>query len=252
MEAKETDKLFRDKLKDSPSVPKTDSWGKLEAMLDEDQKAPFFTIWRVAAAVLVLVVSGWVVFFWNSEPSAVDQVALIEISPKSTQEKKPVTKEVQEELQVVEEAEPIKEVLRSNSVAKRVEPSEQTPLLVKEENNRGTEKQTEVRHADELLETKETQLAEAVIEIPVIENQPEKKRIKSIRITYKRGSRPLPKQEEMIAEQKADTTGGNKIKEIWEQTKEIKPGDLWADIRDAKDNLFQKNSKKNNVKNLNK
>ncbi|WP_422359331.1 hypothetical protein [Reichenbachiella sp.] len=249
MEAKETDKLFRDKLKNSPSVPKVDSWGKLEAMLDEKQKAPVFTIWRVAAAVLILLVSGWVAFLWNNESPTEDQVALIEVSSKLIQEKEPVANEMQDEPQLVAELdEPIKEVQRSTVVLKTAEPLERTQPLAKSE----TDKETEVMETDEILEIEETQLAEAEIETPKTENQATKKKIKSIRITYKRGSRSLPKQEEMIAEQKTDTTSGNKIKEIWEQTREIKPGELWADIRDAKDNLFQKNSKKNNVKNLNK
>ena len=200
MEAKETDKLFRDKLKNSPSVPKADSWNKLEAMLDKEQKASLFTIWRVAAAVLILLVSGWVVFLWDNESPNEDQVALVEVSSKPMQQKEPVTKEIQKEPPVVEEpeVEEIKEVHRSTAEPKTVEPSEKTQLPVMSE----TDEETEVMETDEMLEIEETQLAEAEIVTPKTEDLPARKKIKSIRITYKRGSRALPKQDEMIAKQK--------------------------------------------------
>ncbi|WP_420580685.1 hypothetical protein [Reichenbachiella sp.] len=249
MEAKETDKLFRDKLKNSPSVPKADNWDKLESMLDDQEKVSAFSVWHVAAALLLLVVSGWIIFFWGTETPTEDQVAQIEIPSESLNDSHQIVPEkvndVKKEVVVDEEPMPVVNKQKKEEKVSSVEP-EKTVIEV--------ENEPEVKRV-EITETsvpEGIQLAENHIETTEIEDQPKKKKIKSIKITYKRGSRSQPKPEEMLAKQEADTTGGKKIKELWDQTREIKPGDLWADIRDAKDHLFKRNSKKNNVKNLNK
>ncbi|MEP3387524.1 MAG: hypothetical protein ABJO02_05015 [Reichenbachiella sp.] len=247
MEAKETDKLFRDKLKGAPSQPKADSWEKLDAMLDNREKVPFFTLWRVAAAVLILLVSGMVLFFSNKDNSVEDQLAVIEVPSESMQDNNEIVPERVEEVEDEQEVElkslPEEKELKTEAKAKTIEQIK-TPVKVDIE-------QTLPVEVNETPIVNETQLAEAESISPEMEEQP-KKKIKSIKITYKRGKVPEPKQEELLAKQETDTTGGNKIKELWNQTREIKPGDLWADIREAKDNLFQRNSKKNNAKNLNK
>lgn len=249
MEAKETDKLFRDKLKNAPSVPKAESWQKLEGMLDEKKKTPAFVVWRVAAAILVLLTSSLLTIFWNNEGPTENHVVMIDSSSESIPDNNQIVPEIKvdtkkEEVDEVRlEPEVIK--LKTNTKASSSEEIK-TPVKVKKA------KETEPVKLDDEPVLTETQLAEVDNTMPVVEDLPKKKKIKSIKITYKRGSIPSKKQEDMLAKQEVDSTGGNKIKELWEQTREIKPGDLWADIREAKDNLFQRNSKKNNVKNLNK
>ncbi|MEP2026974.1 MAG: hypothetical protein ABJH98_07085 [Reichenbachiella sp.] len=247
MEARETDKLFREKLKHTPSIPKSESWEKLESMLDEQEKAPFFTLARVAAAVLLLLISGLVLFFFQADTSQSIEVAEVKTSSESLKKSHVIVPEVKlDENEETEEVEPVE-------IQKKLEgepkPIKATKPVFRKEKTEEIE-QTE-NSAPTIIE--EQQLAQMENNPTEVEDTPlEKKKIKSIRITYKRGSNPLLKQDEMVAQQKVDSTENNKIKELWEQTREIKPGDLWADIRDAKDNLFQRNSKKNNVKNLNK
>lgn len=247
MEAKETDKLFRDKLKGAPSQPKADSWEKLDAMLDNREKVPFFTLWRVAAAVLILLVSGMVLFFSNKDNSVDDQLAVIEVPSEPKEDNKEITPEIVEEVEEKQEVElaslPEEKELKTEAKTKTIE-------QIKSPEEVETEQIMPIK-VNETPTVEQTQLAEAESISPQMEEQP-KKKIKSIKITYKRGKSPIPKQEEMLAKQEADSIGGSKIKDLWNQTREIKPGDLWADIREAKDNLFQRNSKKNNVKNLNK
>ncbi|MEO9802387.1 MAG: hypothetical protein ABJF04_04030 [Reichenbachiella sp.] len=255
MEARETDKLFRDKLKNLASTPTEDSWARLESMLDEKEATPWFTYARVAAAVLLLIVSASVFLVWNQESDSREtEVAEIVKPSESTQTSNKIVPEVNEEnaMAVEEPEESDNQKVIPSGVKKKIESkninNEHAP---KQEPN-----QTIPEPESESLEVELTNqsIAQVAEEPAEIGEKPKKKRFKSIKITYKRGNTQLLKQEEMIAEHKTDTTGGSKIKELWEQTKEIKPGDLWADIRDAKDNLFQRkeNSKKNNVKNLNK
>ena len=242
MEAKETDKLFRDKLKNMPSAPKADSWDKLESMLDGQEKKPLFTLWRVVAAVLLFVVSGLMVFlFNNNEEQRLEEVVEV-MEPSET---------IPDSHVIVPPEKPIEEIQKEQEVKPQIKedkPQGEKPKQIQTQPEKV--QVTEPIQAKEPITIEEQQLAKA--EPLEVEEIPEKKKTKTIRITYKRGSQPLPKQEKMLAEHKADTTGGKKIKEVWEQTRDINPGDLWADIREAKDNLFQRNSKKNNVKNLNK
>ncbi|SMD32199.1 hypothetical protein SAMN04488029_0541 [Reichenbachiella faecimaris] len=240
MEARETDKLFREKLKNAPTTPNAGGWERLESMLDEQAKVPMFGFWRVAAAVLLLIVSGLVMFFWDGDKSLTNQVAVI----------KPPLEGLQDRNVIIPEIRVIEDKGNKSAVGSEViqTKNEKAPKAIEATRSVISKEKVEVVESEEV---EAQQLAQVETVIPDIEATPEKKRFKSIKITYKRGNKPLPKQEEMVAQQKVDSTGNNKIKELWEQTREIKPGDLWADIRDAKDNLFQRNSKKN-VKNLNK
>lgn len=242
MEARETDKLFRDKLKSMPSTPNAESWAKLASMLDGQEK-PLFPFWRMAVAVLLLIASGVLVFLINNKDGQIQkEVAEVTGQSETIPDSHVIVplKEVEqiEETQMEEEIKPqIKEVKTKLEMPKETQPVPEKVEIVAP------------MQAKEPIIIEEQQLAQAE---PTEPQEQEKKKTKTIRITYKRGSKALPESDEMLAEQKPDTTGGNKIKELWEQRKDINPGDVWADIRDAKDNLFQRNSKKNNVKNLNK
>lgn len=245
MEVRETDKLFRDKLKNAPTAPHAASWEKLETMLDEQKKAPVFLFWRVAAAVLLLMISGLVVFFWTQDVSQEGQVAMVEEASESLQGNHVIIPEIKINKEPTDKIKADPVVIQKKKKATPEANKSKVPNRKEQiEKIEPVEEQTVGEIDQQSLAQAETKVAE--------KEDTEKRKIKSIRITYKRGRQSLPKQEKMVAQQKVDTTGNNKIKELWEQTKEIKPGDLWADIRDAKDNLFQKNSKKNNVKNLNK
>ena len=237
MEAKETDKLFREKLRKAPSAPTAESWGKLESMLEAQKKAPVFTMWRVAAAILLLIVSGWIVTFWNKGGQVPNEVAHVTLPSESIQNNNAIvpTIDVKEEEYVDGNQ---TQIVQEKSADKPVRKQKAIPVML------------DKKVVEEPLETKGLEpiegqsLTQVEILEPELEEIPQKKRFKTIKITYKRGRKPLHRQEEMMAQQKADTTGNKKIRELWDQTREIKPGDLWADIRDAKDNLFQRNSKK--------
>lgn len=254
MEARETDKLFRDKLKHATSTPGEESWARLESMLDEKKAIPWFTYARVAAIALLLIATASIFLVWNNEmdPEEKKIAEVIKSSESNQSSNKIVPEVIEEDVLVQEEHETAnKQKVIPTNIRKKSEPKNTQnvqPQSQEEENVREQE--------TEQLQIELTNLSIAQLdEVPeVAKEEPKKKRFKSIKITYKRGSTPLPKEEEMVVRQKIDSTGGNKIKDLWKQTREIKPGDIWADMRDAKDNLFQRkqNSKKNNVKNLNK
>lgn len=231
MEARQTDKLFRDKLKNATTTPQLASWDKLETMLDEKKK-PGFYLWRVAAVLVLLIVSAGVIVFWGGESQSPVEVAVEQSSETIKDSRRLVPP-------VARVSEPVPEREGESPSVERVKSTKQTPVEPVQKSAPEKEEPIPV-----LMQREEQPLAQAE-EAKDTVGKPPKKKYKSIRITYKRGT-----QKEMLA--KVDTTEGSKVKDFWAQTREINPADMWADIRDAKDNLFQRNSKKNNVKNLNK
>lgn len=269
MEARETDKLFRDKLKNLESAPKADSWNTLESMLDKKEAAAWYAHWRVAAIALLLIFSAAVLILWNQSGNELpNEVAETIVKPsESDQSNNSIAPEVleveqQEEVQEAppkDEPHPAQPEVKEKKTVKQKSTTETSVKKQQSAPEKKEEVQPEKEGQSQRIDADETMLADVITpELKaedVAEESPvtkEKKRM-PIRITYKRGNAPVQRQDDFIARQKTDTTGG-RLKEFLAQTREFNPGDLWADIREAKHNLFQKkeNSKKNNVKNLNK
>ncbi|MEO9964457.1 MAG: hypothetical protein ABJF11_01640 [Reichenbachiella sp.] len=281
MEARETDKLFRDKLKQMGSTPNEDSWAALESKLDQKKATPWFSVWRVAAMGLILLASAAVIYYGNRDQTLPkSQIAQIKekpsesIQPSNTiipetgvEEKKAIEiMDTQERSQY--KVPTNKHTKDQNKTKQERSKSENTHARpenpAKEVHSEAIEDTNQMSHTEQLIaqsiddtddhtNDQETSLVASTEETDG-ETSISEKKYKPIRITYKRGNNKINSSEKMIAEQKADSTDGGKLKEFFAQTREIKPGDFWADIREAKDNLFQRkeNSKKNNVKNLNK
>lgn len=252
MEAREIDKLFRDKLKHTATNLKDDSWTKLEAMLNEKKATPVFTTWRVAAAVLLLMVSASAILYWTKESPVTNELTWVNKASESFHKEVKISPEVNVEPMKTNdqaETETVLEVKEEQaaSTTERVKQYPPKEVIIK----KVAKEMSPELPVERVIEERQ-QLAEAPLREAIEEPVRTKRKFKSIKITYKRGKKSWPKQQDMMAVQQTDTIGGGKIKGLWAQTKEIKPGDLWADIRDAKDNLFQRNSKKNKVKNLNK
>ena len=257
MGARNTDKLFRDKLKNAESIPTSDSWDKLESLLDQEKKPLFSSFWYIAAVISLLIVSGFVFYLNYNQQESKKEIASIDINSESMEEKNTIVpiedqKAKNEETEVISETIVEKPLQKLKIEKKPINSPSKTKLSdqkhKKEENNSLQESIQILAVSEEV----QAPIIEETLQKENVEEPKRKKDFKSIKITYKRGNKSLPNEDEMLAEQEVDSIGGNKIKELWQQTKEIKPGDVWADIRDAKDNLFQRNSKKNNVKNLNK
>ncbi|UXX78389.1 hypothetical protein N7E81_13590 [Reichenbachiella carrageenanivorans] len=231
MEARQTDKLFRDKLKSATTTPQAASWDRLEAMLEEKEKTGFY-LWRVVVMLVLLIVSVGVVIFWSRESEIPVEVIAVEQPSETIKDSRRVIPLAIDTSKVA-----IKEV---------ISPSVDGVKTSDHPRKKTTERVTQEHREVTPIRIEKEELPLAQVEVPqdtIVE--PVKKKYKSIRITYKRGG-----QKEMLA--KVDTVAGSKVKDFWAQTREINPADMWADIREAKDNLFQRNSRKNNVKNLNK
>lgn len=260
MEARETDKLFREKLKNLESAPKKESWNKLESMMDKKEAVVWYTRWKVAAIGLLLILSGVIWVVWNQSNEAL-HIELAESVVESSETDQTNNTLVPEIVQDVSEESP-RNVEQQNSVdATPIQEKKQIRTVRKE---KPEPKQKVLNPVEEnkpiVIEKEESLLAEADInveeaiepeEVHEVQETKARKRM-PIRITYKRGNSKV-REDDFIARQKTDTTSG-KLKEFFAQTRDFQPGDLWADIREAKHNLFQKkeNSKRNNVKNLNK
>lgn len=63
MKDNKTDKIFRDKLQNFQKSPRPDAWSKINEQLHKDKKTATFLWWHKAAIILVLCLSGFLIFY---------------------------------------------------------------------------------------------------------------------------------------------------------------------------------------------
>lgn len=245
MEANKLDQLFRNKIKQAKKQPGDDSWNKLEAMLDQKEQKKPKMIWRVAASIVLLLASiAAFQLFLNDELNG----RFTERSVVSLDQMKPLTPEtrVHQAIDLDMVRVTIEQV--DITIPDVIEAPQEEVILVAE----ATTPEQPIIEEEIFIEAFtddefETLLASVEIE----EEQPiiPEKQLKQIKITYKRNP-VLANPNELVATAEPDSTKKG-LKKLWEKSKEIDAGNLWADLRDAKDNLFARSDKKkNNVKNL--
>jgi hypothetical protein len=252
-------------LKDNIAEPKLESWEKLETMLEETPVLSYYWIFKIAAVVLFFI--GIVlVIFMQSEPNQSEVIAVtspVEISkdaPRQVMMEPVLEAETSETENVLEEdlVTPRKEAIklkakniRKQKVTPPVAPETKTAVITSDEIDLAKEETLKIP-----IDNQSTLLSNAAPEFLIVnEPVPVKEERKTIRITYKRGKQKnaLIHKEDLLATQRVDTTDQTKLKKLVAQSRDFSPGDLWADIRDAKDGLFQlklsdinKNSKYSN------
>lgn len=253
MAAHKLDQLFKRKLDKHASVPSNDAWAKMETMLDKPARKPVWFYYKVAAAILLLFITGWVTYsiqIDNVKESKLTVNDVISSEPiESTSKNKLASsssknvKNTNQVLQVKkEELNPLKSKHSRN-------PKEQLAIDKQKKSGLKVDSQLEIILDNEVT-TSQTMIAlnEDVTKAPILKKvelinakgsnndvKPKKKRL-PIKIIYKRGKKT--QQKALLAQN--DTTDRKKFNfnSIIDATKNISSGDLLADIRDAKDNLF--------------
>jgi hypothetical protein len=253
------DQLFKKKLNKHTSVPSVDAWARVEANLEQSSKKPIWIFYRVAAAVLFIVISG--VVLYNYQNTEEKQVADVEVNetPKIAQESiRPklqkseiqtptlIEEEVQKEVKQIIESKP-KETFLAQNDTKNVEESSQIDIKEVVILDLPEENLIAMEDAKSHIENKAFKVNNVVLP-----KQKENKPRPKVKIIYKRGKKTQP--QAMLA--KNDTTSKKKFNfnSIIDATKHITSGDLIADMRDAKDDFLSRGfdfNKSKNVKNKN-
>ncbi|MGI9541724.1 MAG: hypothetical protein ACR2MX_00615 [Cyclobacteriaceae bacterium] len=270
------DRLFEQKLSGHKIAPSAGAWNKLESRLQKKRK-PFWLWSRMAAALLLLALFGWLVIGLVDNPSSgPNQVAeQDQISQPSTPEASAVENTVTSK----PEGQPDGEVEQNNEILEttdhkissvplasqsEVQPSKSTnPVL--EDKTRGQllaeqeskpqeveatlEADPNIAHTieekEEVLKQDETTLPmAAVTENSTVENVTAEKRKRTpIKITYKRSS---GSSEQALLADDSETKKPTRIEKVWQKAKAIKADDLSiGKLRAAKDGLLAFRGDKN-------
>ncbi|MFY0651968.1 MAG: hypothetical protein JXQ96_08050 [Cyclobacteriaceae bacterium] len=250
METSKIDKLFKGKLADHNSAPPPVAWENLESLLDGERKKVAFWYYKVAAAVVLVLISGALVYQFNAGDNNDNNLAQIE-NVKPPQESNEIVAITPEE---PSSSDDIEELLEVNETPKQ-EQKELTATQVEPAKQEQEEQQyVAVLGSEEEIEQLLSQEGTFVFELEdmnmdgdIKSNEPiavstngdstvatkmEKK--PAVRITYRSSARPVMKRRVVIVA-KLDT-----MKRWRPDLKNILklPGSLLADVRDAKDYLF--------------
>jgi len=263
MAAHKLDQLFKKKLDKHESEPSADAWANMEKMLSKRKKKAIWFYYKVAVAILLIMITGLITYQYqlgDTEPVVLTDAkkGALEASEKT---RLAADNSLVEEDFLKNEAKRVrKEKTQIISPSKKL--STQKDILLVANNKLNVEENIIFQNlledrsiADELITLNDTSIY--VIPSTVMQKNSEteispKNKRQPIRIIYKRGNK---KQSRALVAQN-DTLKRKKVNfnSIIDATKNIAPGDLLADIRDAKDNFFSKKldfNKAEKVKNKN-
>lgn len=222
MDRQNIDRLFREKLDQMEVTPSNKSWSQVEKQI-RPKKTPI--VYWVAASISLLFIS-WIVW-----PDASQQ----ELTPIASEISHPVNQEMPAfEIPVIETKE---EAKKPQPIQKVQRPSNTQPQFAV--NKTKIEKQEIIKDIAPEIEGKDIKTAVAQVELekPTIPEEVmaevEKPAFKAVKITYIASSSKKSSNEET---QKNDSTGV--LKKFIAFTEKIDPGDMLADMKTAKDNLF--------------
>lgn len=234
METNKLDQFFREKLAENCTTPNTNAWGELESMLEKKKKKAAFWYYKIAASVVLILASGFLTYWilFTNEP----------IEPRmADQKQQPIIIQQENDLQYANpqqetnlELTPTKDPEKGDTKPKVVieevqpiidKPNEHKPQRQKPEGDLLAEIDIlpeEVLEEDGAEETKDEN----------IDTQAKKK--PAVTIVYKSSTKKENKYRVVIMA-KLDTAKRRRpdIKEILRF-----PGQLLADVRSAKDDVF--------------
>lgn len=263
MSSKKIDQLFRSKLEGYTVAPSEQAWSKLQGKMKPTSKAP--VLWmQIAAAVLLLLVGGW--FLLRDESSAKAGEGVL-ADQSNLKEKEKAAQEENREILIP--AHPIDE--EKPAVAKNKDEESTAPARAVKKNKAPQPARIEVASAEEQpqkmevpvtiadFEKAQTGAPAGAPEISLPENlQPEemetqiaaatetKVPAQEVKITYiaDNDDRFLePVRELLESDKQKDKKSG--FSKLIASAKNISGGDLLADIRESKDELFNGNLKLN-------
>ncbi|MCL6261542.1 hypothetical protein M3O96_20750 [Aquiflexum sp. TKW24L] len=237
---KNFDQYFKERLAKHEEKPSQLAWEKLERQLPKKEKGIWFPLMGIAATLLLFLAVGYVVWQFNQE-SETNMPIMAEVST----DKEDSTSEITEET----EAEPLKSLEQSTVVPEDQTKQETKPVqiplkkaIVPKSMQIETPKEllAEVPQPEERIDeatfvTPEINIPDLDVNEAIAQNNLQEEEVMTYKITIKsNGITEKPENQGFIAgiENKVDKIGGLLSK--------VEQG--FADLQDAKDNLFVSNN----------
>lgn len=239
---KNFDQYFREKLANHEEKPAALAWERLESQLPKKQKAGFYPFLKIAAAIFLLLSAGIVLLKWSGlEQSSQQEVA--EVAPKQVESK--IIDQQKEESTFIKPISPLEDESSVNRIPTIEKPS---PNPKKQENPTPVFANQEPigdKMVAEAIETKEEIKVEQM-ELPEI-NLPDLKITNAV--AFNETVEEAPEYKVIIKSKglKEEAPKQGLIGELEEKVEKIegiwnKLGQGFADLQDAKENLFANNS----------
>ena len=257
------DQLFKDKLEHLEVSPSEAALEKFQSKINRKTKSSVY-LWLAASVSLILGIALWALIKQPIEETGVDmaQVEPEVDSPQVGTPNEPVP-ETSNEIEAVEEMsnEPLVATIESESDEEPVTPKESIELLEETTDNEvnvpieaviDPEPKTyitEVMEEDEqVIDSIENFVLTIDNEIQVADNQPiveevtpDPKPLPKVRITYISGRRKNKNLAQNTAPIDSTTVKDGAINKILNSARNLANGTLIADLRDVKENFFNKN-----------
>lgn len=227
MENHKIDRLFQDKLSRHEVAPSPQAWEAINAELKKDNKP---MVWlSIAASIALVATIGWLLMRNDQEVVSTGVQTYAAVDQPSPQAPHEWNLELPTEKQL--EVKPIEKVKKP---VKQVKPVVEMDTM----NETLAQQSVEQKQEDSFIEieslgmdamanlTEDTQPEMTELDTTPIESLPGV----SVQITYK-ASPPVKVEEK------------SRIERLWAKAKEIRPGEVLADIRETKNDFF--NGKKN-------
>lgn len=262
MKDNKTDKIFRDKLQNFEKSPRPEAWSKINEQLHEDKKTATFLWWHKAAIILVLCLSGFLIFYKMSNHNSNQPNNLTDLNSDQSENLglTPTTN-------IAEKRSSSTEPNTSNLNADSIQ--EETPVTIEPEAYQYIAKtaKSKAPKPEINISTVRKNLYEEVAKPEnEIENPPaianasldegeetlvKNKSTPPITIEFKSGKKAT--KETLLAHTEPEKTEGSPAFNFKKLLSKVKEGEIGlADIRQAKDDLFAFDTFKETSKRINK
>ncbi|MEQ9289176.1 MAG: hypothetical protein RIG77_19780 [Cyclobacteriaceae bacterium] len=238
METNKLDQLFREKLVENSTTPSPDAWRDLEVMLDKKKKKAVFWYYKVAASVLLLLASGFFTYWILSggqelKPKMADKQQPIDIESGNGLQDRIAGEKTNSDSGLETEANktnPEPEVVIEEVQPITTSPKEQLPRRQNIEIDLLAD--VDIQPESDMPKEMDAEVSKGELEGQVEEALVKKK--PTVRIVYKSSAKKENKYKVVIMA-KLDTAKRRRpdIREILRF-----PGQLLADVRSAKDDVF--------------
>lgn len=258
MEGNKLDQLFREKLSGSTSVPSPQAWDDLEVILDKKKKKAVFWYYKIAASIVLLLACGLVTYqiFIGKEESMPIVKVDINYHEMESQQRDIVELDNNTMMppEVIIEGDIIKidssDLLGNETLVQGNEKTKSDPIEgYKKDNSRFLEESDSEIVSDLMVVDlqEEDDLDDVLAKVEDNQNKIIRKNPKSVTITYK-ASKKKVNNHRVVITAKLDTAKRRRpdLKDILRF-----PGHLLADVRDAKDYLFNPKSEMSKTKSEN-
>ena len=238
---KNFDQYFKERLAKHEEKPSQLAWEKLESQLPKKEKGIWFPLMGIAASLLLFLAVGYVVWQFNWETEA-NMPMTAEVTTEKNDSNSEITEETEAaasksleestmvpEEQTKQETKPALTPLKKATVSKPIHTEKPKELLAEVT-------QPEERIDEATFDTPEIIIPDLDVNEAIAQNDPEEEEeVMTYKITIKsNGITEKPENQGFIAgiENKVDKIGGllNKVEQGF------------ADLQDAKDNLFVSNN----------